>query len=295
MKNKLTALLALLMCLVIVLTLGACGVNNENPPSDDSDLPGGGDNNKPSDGDVETFKYADYLLSHSENEGVTYIFEAECTDLGNKSGPAWSGSYTEAAMITTADGASGGYALQGLAQPGNSVNFLIVCDRNVDDAKLVLQLGNTTKYEMLLDSTKYFIRVDTIVSDEDLLPVSEGGAIGNWDEFFLNYYTDLSATGAYYLSSWTCGDIRLEAPASFTAGNVYMGKAEGYTITESLKLKKGVNCISLITANNETMVGTTMTATAPAVDCIEIFTTAQLGMYYKNDNGGYGVIACKIK
>ena len=130
--------------------------------------------------------------------------------------------------------------------------------------------------------------------DEDLLPAPDG-AIGNWDEFFLGYYDSLEQTGGYYITSWECGEIHFDAPDPFTAGNVYMGDADGYTITSTLSLKKGVNCISLITTNNETITGTTMSAMAPAVDCIEISTTAQLGMYYQNDNGGYGVEACKIK
>ena len=275
------------------MIIASVGCDTSNTPSG-SGSSSSTDSGQPG-GDDEAFKYADYLIQHTENEKVTYIFEAESTDLGNKSGPAWSGSYTEASMITEAEGASGGYALQGLAKNGNSVNFLVVCDRDVDNASLILQLGNVTKYKMTLDSTNYLVRVDTIVSDEDLLPVAKGGAIGNWDAFFLNFYKDLSKTGGYYIDLWDCGNIELEEPSSFTAGNVYMGSSNGYTVTSSLSLKKGVNCISLITNNDDTIVGTTMSATAPAVDCIEITTTAQLGMYYKNDNGGYGVTACRIK
>ena len=110
-------------------------------------------------GGEDVFKYADYLIEHAGNEEVTYVFEAECTDLGNKSGPAWSGSYSESSMITVAEGASGGYAVQGLGKPGNSVNFLVVCDRDIEDATLVLQLGNVTKYEMTLDSYNYSVRI----------------------------------------------------------------------------------------------------------------------------------------
>lgn len=199
-------------------------------------------------------------------------------------------------MITACEEASGGYVVQGLAKYMNNVYFLVVCDRDVQDAKLVLQLGNVTKYDMTINSSKYLVRVDTVITDEDLLPVSEGGAIGNWDEFFFQYHkAEGDDTGEYYVDTWACGDITIDEPEQFTAGNVYMGDSAGYTITTGLKLKKGVNCISLITYNNDTLVGTTMAATAPAVDSIEITTTAQLGMYYKNDNGGYGVTACKIK
>ena len=286
------------MLLAVFLLFAFVGCGGSGDPSDQGG-PSGNEGENPSDGGQgddgeDTFKYADYLIEHAENEEVTYVFEAECTDLGSKSGPAWSGSYTESSMITVAEGASGGYAVQGLGKPGNSVNFLVVCDRDIEDATLVLQLGNVTKYEMTLDSYNYSVRVDTIISDEDLLPAPDG-AIGNWDEFFLGYYDSLEQTGGYYINTWECGEIHFDAPDPFTAGNVYMGDADGYTITSTLSLKKGVNCISLITTNNETITGTTMSAMAPAVDCIEISTTAQLGMYYQNDNGGYGVEACKIK
>ena len=295
-SRKFIAVLSMLLAVFLLFAFVGCGGSGD--PSDQGG-PSGNEGENPSDGGQgddgeDTFKYADYLIEHAGNEEVTYVFEAECTDLGNKSGPAWSGSYTESSMITVAEGASGGYAVQGLGKPGNSVNFLVVCDRDIEDATLVLQLGNVTKYEMTLDSYNYSVRVDTIISDEDLLPAPDG-AIGNWDEFFLGYYDSLEQTGGYYINTWECGEIHFDAPDPFTAGNVYMGDADGYTITSTLSLKKGVNCISLITTNNETITGTTMSAMAPAVDCIEISTTAQLGMYYQNDNGGYGVEACKIK
>lgn len=295
-SRKFIAVLSMLLAVFLLFAFVGCGGSGD--PSDQGG-PSGNEGENPSDGGQgddgeDTFKYADYLIEHAENEEVTYVFEAECTDLGSKSGPAWSGSYTESSMITVAEGASGGYAVQGLGKPGNSVNFLVVCDRDIEDATLVLQLGNVTKYEMTLDSYNYSVRVDTIISDEDLLPAPDG-AIGNWDEFFLGYYDSLEQTGGYYINTWECGEIHFDAPDPFTAGNVYMGDADGYTITSTLSLKKGVNCISLITTNNETITGTTMSAMAPAVDCIEISTTAQLGMYYQNDNGGYGVEACKIK
>ena len=295
-SRKFIAVLSMLLAVFLLFAFVGC--DGSGDPSDQGG-PSGNEGENPSDGGQgddgeDTFKYADYLIEHAENEEVTYVFEAECTDLGSKSGPAWSGSYTESSMITVAEGASGGYAVQGLGKPGNSVNFLVVCDRDIEDATLVLQLGNVTKYEMTLDSYNYSVRVDTIISDEDLLPAPDG-AIGNWDEFFLGYYDSLEQTGGYYINTWECGEIHFDAPDPFTAGNVYMGDADGYTITSTLSLKKGVNCISLITTNNETITGTTMSAMAPAVDCIEISTTAQLGMYYQNDNGGYGVEACKIK
>lgn len=56
-----------------------------------------------------------------------------------------------------------------------------------------------------------------------------------------------------------------------------------YTITTSLTLKEGENIIQLKTTNDEAM-GGTMSATAPLVDCIKIYTTANLSWEPNEDN-----------
>lgn len=236
------------------------------------------------------FAYSEYLVSHTKGESATYIFEAENTDLGGKTGPDWSGAVSGDNMVIPITGASHGAGIWGLCSYGMSVNFIVVCDEDVENASLKLYLG--ARYiDVDITSATFTVRVDGC-TDEDLLDAEDGGAVGNWDKFFLQHYKNPSETGGYFVSSWECGEVSIKKPAA--QGETKMGDSAGYLITNNLKLKKGVNCISLITNNTTSIVGTTMTAIAPVVDCISITTTAQLGMYI-NINSGYGKDGCWIK
>ena len=109
--------------------------------------------------------------------------------------------------------------------------------------------------------------------------VDAGGCLGNWDEFFLNWYS-VGETGGYFIEQWECGEI------SIGTDGCELGYWSLHTITLSLSLKKGFNCISLITDNNEIEGDSphgTMSATAPVVDYISIETTAQLGVFGQQD------------
>lgn len=241
-------------------------------------------------GEEEKFAYSDYLVSHTKGETATYIFEAENTDLRGKTGPDWSGAVSGDNMVIPIDGASSGAGFWGLCSYGMSVNFIVVCDEEVDNATLKLYLG--ARYiDVDINANTFTVRVDGC-TDEDLLDAEDGGAVGNWDKFFLQHYKNPSETGGYYVNSWECGDVSIKKPAA--QGETAMGENGGYLITNNLKLKKGVNCISLITNNSTSIVGTTMTAIAPVVDCISITTTAQLGMYLNFDTG-YKADGCWIK
>lgn len=83
---------------------------------------------------------------------------------------------------------------------------------------------------------------------------------------------------------------------SVTATDSMASGFEEFLICTNLKLQKGLNCISLITTNNERPSdGATFYATAPVVDCIKIITDAQLGLY-EPQNNGYGTDnACTIE
>lgn len=236
---------------------------------------------------------AEYIVSHTEGQKVSYTFEAENTDLSNKSGPSFSGMYVEKGMVVYASGvnASNNYVVCGMCENGASLNFIVVSDREVTDATLILRLGTENKMSLTFDADMFRVRVDP-VGEEDLLPYTDSGAWGKWDEFFLEYYTEAKGNFAgYYVEEYECGNITVKAseydPSGFT----------DYTVYTKLSLQKGVNCISLITNNNEVPAGTdnaTFTATAPIVDCIKIETTAQLGLYAPQDNG-YGTNnACTV-
>ena len=232
------------------------------------------------------FAYKDYLKNHTEGQRVTYVFEAENTDLTSKSGPGFSGAGVGASMAKSGEeGFSGQYqgCVTYLAGPGVSVNFLIVSDRDVNDAKLVLSLG-AEFIDMVLTPNNYSIRIDDVTA-EDLKSYNDGGAFGRWDEMFLNFDFEandmVDTRNTRYITEWACGEIEVEA-ADVAPAIVHGGDFE---ITTTLSLKKGVTCISLVTANNDAPGLGTLGAISPVVDCIKISTNAQLGMYKPQDNG----------
>ena len=215
----------------------------------------------------ETFG-SEYIVSHPEGETVTYIFEAECTDLTNKEGTAQSGTTLGREMATGGIGASNGGAVWGLNKNGVSVNFIIVSDRDVENAELILRAGTEFQMTTEFDASMFTIRIDP-VSEEDVQPYTEGlGAWGNWDALFLDYYEP-----AVLVKTYDCeyGYISVTAPDSMASG------FEDFTVYRNLNLQKGLNCISLITTNNiHPSDGATFYATAPVVDAIKITTDAQL-------------------
>lgn len=227
------------------------------------------------------FAYKDYLVKHDEGTSVEYIFEAECTNLETKEGLGYSGTATESAMASH-DSSNRAFVTY-LYKIGLSINFIIVCDRDVNDAVLKATLGGEFMH-VQLDPSSYSFRVDTIITEEDL-----DEAFGNWDEAFLNYYTDLDETGGYYVNSWDCEAIDIDA-TGLDAPSLW----QTFQITSKLELKKGVNCISLITMNATSPGAGTMAAIAPVVDNISIVTGAQMGMYKACDNGE-GTVGCTIK
>lgn len=226
---------------------------------------------------------AEYLVKHEEGKRVTYTFEAECTNLGGKEGPGYSGTSggSPKGMILngTDAGASNGGVVSFLYQKGMSVNFVIVSDRDVEDAELTVRLG-AEWIDMLINPKSYGIRVDP-VGELDVVPVEEGGAWGAWDEQFLDYYTDDEFNG-YWVESWECGEIHIDA----TKTQPDITGLNDFKITMKLKLQKGINSISFITLNSEAQMGT-MKACAPVIDAIKITTDAQLGLYCPMNNG-YG-------
>lgn len=219
----------------------------------------------------EPFEYDSYLLKHASGS-AEYIFEAECTNLGAKEGLGYSGSATESGLAVH-DMSGNGFVTY-LYKEGLSINYLIVCDSDISNAVLKARLGGEFMH-VELDPSNYGFRVDTIVTKDDL-----DEAIGNWDAAFLDYYTDLSQTGGYYVDPWDCGSVDIDATgASDPTG------FDTFTITSKLRLKKGINCISLITMNSDSPGLGTMAAIAPVVDYISITTDANLGMYDITDNG----------
>lgn len=232
----------------------------------------------------DPFEYDKYLLKHNEGESANYIFEAECTDLRGKSGAGYSGGATGSGMATHNAEDIGFVTF--LYTEGVSINFFIACDRDVSDAKLRARFGAEFIY-VLLNPDNYTIRVDQNINPDYLVDFDPDdwdseGCLGNWDDYFLNYY-GIDETNGYYINEWECSQVEIDASNS---SEIIGWKT--FDLYFSLSLKRGVNCISLVTDNDE-IVGDaphgTMTATAPVIDYISIETKAQLGAFNAKDNG----------
>ena len=236
----------------------------------------------------EPFEYDSYLKKHAEGQTVEYVFEAECTNLGGKEGPGYSGATSEQGMAVY-DAESGRACVTYLYAKGCSLNFFIVSDRDVNNAEMSLNLAG--EFILVdLNPSKYQIRVD--YPDSKYLEPAEtsvDGALGYWDALFLSEFKDPAVNGGYYVDPWTCGTIEIDAYEESTI----VGWDE-FKITSSLRLKKGITCISLITANSEAVNMGTMAANAPVVDNMIIKTNAQLGMFDEQDNS-QGDVGCHIR
>lgn len=185
---------------------------------------------------------ADTTIKASWTKAVSgtqaYVFEAEDTNLSGKTGPAISGTANEAGMIVLSEGkgASNDRSVGYLYQNGSSLEFYIVCDEDVSDAKISVSLSAEME-DLTLTPDMYGI----YLNDEKL------------------QYGTISITGvpAYDPTAYVA------EPAQF----------QYYVVGEGLTLKKGANLIKLVTENNESYSGTTMVAHAPLVDAVKVETT----------------------
>ena len=218
---------------------------------------------------------------------ATYRFEAECTDLSGKSGPGWSGETSGSSMaVGILDGARSEGCVSYLYDADITVNFLVVCDRDVDDAVMTLRLG-AEHMDMPVNTNAFTIRVDK-VAQVDLHSVNEDGAIGSWDLAFLGFYP-----AEYYISTYECPADSVILSKEATGPSNFAD----YLITSHLSLKEGVNSISILVAGmplDADMEGkTTMRCKAPCIDNMTITTSAQLG-FFNQQNNGYGTDGLKI-
>ena len=135
----------------------------------------------------EPFEYDSYLVKHAEGQTEDYIFEAECTNLGGKEGPGYSGATSESGMAVY-DMANNRGCVTYLYAKGCSLNFFIVSDRNVNNAQLSLNLGG--EFILVnLNPENYQIRVD-YPDAKYLQPAesSDDGYLGYWDALFLKTF-----------------------------------------------------------------------------------------------------------
>lgn len=206
--------------------------------------------------------------------GTTYVFEAECTDLGHKTGLGYSGDASGRNMVqgNNASNASGGGWVGYLYADGVAVGFVIESDREVTDATLSLRIA-CEYVNMTFNSDNYKIRVDYDLTEDDL---------ADYEDYWGEFYQDVPE-----------GDAEIKySDIALTKGGMVPQFAD-YVVTTQLTLHEGLNMISLVT--NNTMLAQanlgTMKAIAPMVDCIKITTDAVLDMAVVVDNG-FGTDGC---
>lgn len=179
-----------------------------------------------------------------------YTFEAEYVDFTGMSGNGYSGSMSGVGLIVkekdtqASMGISNGYYAGWSYKFGYTLEFDIVSDRAVDDAVLVLRLS-AEFHDMTFTDEGYLVQVNGVNLE----------------------YDDISITGV---------------PEQ---GSNQWKPFANFTISSSVSLKEGENTIKLIVNNNDRLGDSgTMYSTAPLVDCIYLYTEADLTWTPLTDN-----------
>lgn len=196
----------------------------------------------------------DFSLGISQNTTVyaqwrkVNIFEAEYLDFSDFFGWGFSGNATGTDAILEdiggVGGASNGRFVTYLYGKGITLNFVINSDRDVSNVTLTLRLSGEVK-DFYIQSMK----TPGVLEQEPVYTVKVNNQAIQ--------YENISFTGVPSQSD-----------------NTLLPFAD-FTISTTVNLKQGENIISLIT-DNELLMGGTMGATAPMVDCIKLTTYAIL-------------------
>ena len=171
----------------------------------------------------------------------TFVFEAEDTNLTGKTGPAVSGTANEIGMIMIKEDrdCSNDRCVGYLYSFGNSLEFYIASDIDTENATLILSLS-AEMGNVSLNETNYGI----YLNDQKL----------SYDPIVIDDVPEFDAV--LYVAD--CPPFR------------------SYVIASGVALKQGANLVKLVTENNESYPGSTMTAHAPLVDCLKVETDAVL-------------------
>lgn len=171
----------------------------------------------------------------------TYVFEAEDTNLTGKTGPAVSGTANEIGMIMMKEdrNCSNDRCVGYLYAFGNSLEFYIASDAEVNNATIEVCLS-AEMGNVSMDSSNYGIYLNDQKLDYNPIVIDD---VPEFDTVL--YIAD-------------CPNFR------------------SYVVAEGVTLKQGANLVKLVTENNESYPGSTMTAHAPLVDCIKVTTDAVL-------------------
>ncbi len=109
----------------------------------------------------------------------------------------------------------------------------------MDNVQLDVRLG-IESMDYYFNPSNYTIQIDSCTED-DLKETTEGGAEGNWDAFFMDYYgpdgegKDDPNHERYTIDEWECGEIHLDG----TGSNTPIG-FEDFTITRNAEPQGGL-------------------------------------------------------
>ena len=171
---------------------------------------------------------------------VTYVFEAEDTDLTGKVGVTSSGATAETAMILfdTKGGmqASNSRYVAYLYKPQLSIDFCFASDVAVDDATIALRIASELPGVYTLGPEDYAVQLN--------------GAPLSFAPFTLEASSDQLLDRSMVFST--------------------------VILAEHVALNEGENVLQVFPINSTAIPGTTYQAVAPMVDCLEITTSAVL-------------------
>lgn len=185
-----------------------------------------------------------------------HVFEAEYLDFSNFFGWGFSGNATGTdAILEDANGlagASNGHFVTYLYGKGITLNYDIYSDRAVSNVTLTLRLSGEVK-DFFIQSTK----TPGVLEQEPVYTIKVNGQTIQYSKI---YFTNVPSQSSNTLLPF-----------------------QDFVISVNISLVAGKNTFQLIT-DNELLMGGTMSATAPMVDCLKLTTYAVLTWTPKLDN-----------
>lgn len=185
-----------------------------------------------------------------------HVFEAEYLDFSNFFGWGFSGNATgtDAILedINGLAGASNGHFVTYLYGKGITLNYDIYSDRAVSNVTLTLRLSGEVK-DFFIQSTK----TPGVLEQEPVYTIKVNGQTIQYTKI---YFTNVPSQSSNTLLPF-----------------------QDFVISVNINLVAGKNTFQLIT-DNELLMGGTMSATAPMVDCLKLTTYAVLTWTPKLDN-----------
>ena len=185
-----------------------------------------------------------------------HVFEAEYLDFSDFFGWGFSGNATGTdAIVADTDGqgaASNGHFVTYLYGKGITLTYDIYSDRAVSDVTLTLRLSGEVK-DFFIQSTK----TPGVLEQEPVYTIKVNGQSIQYSKI---YFVDVPSQSSNTLLPF-----------------------QDFVISVNISLVEGKNTFQLIT-DNELLMGGTMSATAPMVDCLKLTTYAVLTWTPKLDN-----------